>query len=91
MVALCLPRLGERELILVFFVRLFDLRWFPLPLSVMEWLRLVIVALPGLFYYRLFSSPINFDHTARTRRLIWDYTARKGVIIVDFSLPCAAI
>ena len=55
-----IARLGKRELILVFFVRLFDLRLcdfvcflflFPLPLRVWDWLRLVIVALPGLFSY----------------------------------------
>ena len=45
----------ERELILVLFVRLFDLclfgRRFSLPLSAWEGLRFVIVALPGLFSY----------------------------------------
>ena len=45
----------ERELILVVFVRLFDLRLlvlsFFLPLRVWDGLRLVIVALPGLFSY----------------------------------------
>ena len=50
--ALRLPRLEKRELILVLFVHLFDLRLFgfclfPLPLSVCEGLRFVIVALPG--------------------------------------------
>ena len=60
LLALRLPRLGKRELILVLFVRLFDLRlfvWFclfPLPLGVWEGLRFVTVALPGLFSY-LFS------------------------------------
>ena len=52
--ALRLPRLGKRELILVLFVRLFDLRLFVFVcfffLLVSE-LRLVIVALPGLFSY----------------------------------------
>ena len=55
--ALQLPRLGERELMLVLFMRLFDLRLFgllPLPLSVWEGLRFVIVALSGLLSY-LFS------------------------------------
>ena len=52
--ALRLPRLGIRELILVLFVRLFDLCfvWFclcPLPLGVWEGLRFVIVALLGRF------------------------------------------
>ena len=53
LLVLRLPRLEKRELILVFFVRLFlVLVWisrFPLPLGVWEGLRFVIVALPGLF------------------------------------------
>ena len=60
LLALRLPHLGKRELILVLFVRLFDLClfWicricrFRLPLRVWEGLRFVIVALPGLFSYR---------------------------------------
>ena len=55
LLALRLPRLGKRELILVLFVRLIVvLVWicrFPLPLDVWEGLRFVIVALPGLFSY----------------------------------------
>ena len=51
LLVLRLPRLGKRELILVLFVRLFDLCLFPLPLGVWEGLRFVIVALPGLFSY----------------------------------------
>ena len=56
LLALRLPRLGKRELILVLIVRLFDLRLFgfylfPLPLGVWEGLRFVIVALPGLFSF----------------------------------------
>ena len=56
LLALRLPRLGKKELILVLFIRLFDLRFFwfclfPLPLGVWEGLRFVIVALPGLFSY----------------------------------------
>ena len=57
LLALRLPRLGKRELanLSAFhrFVR-FALVWFglfPLPLSVLEGLRFVIVALPGLFSY----------------------------------------
>ena len=47
---------GLRELVLVLFVRLFDLRVFGfylflLPLGVWDGLRFVIVALPGLFSY----------------------------------------
>ena len=53
--ALRLPRMGKRELILVLFGRLFDLRMygflFPLPLGVWEGLRFVIVALPDFFSY----------------------------------------
>ena len=53
LLALRLPRLGKRELILVLFVRLFSLCLFgfvgfQLPLGVWEGLRFVIVALPGL-------------------------------------------
>ena len=55
LLALRLPRLGKRELILVLFIRLFDLYFwfclFPLPLGVWERLRFVIVALPVLFSY----------------------------------------
>ena len=55
LLALQLPRLGKRELVLVLFVRLFDLRLFgfmlPLPFGVLEGLRFVIVALPGLLSY----------------------------------------
>ena len=47
-IALRLPRLGKRELILVLFVRLFDLHLFGLPIYVWEGLWLVIVALPGV-------------------------------------------
>ena len=50
LLALRLPRLGKRELILVLFIRLFDLCFsfcrFPLPLGVWEGLRFVIVAFP---------------------------------------------
>ena len=49
LLTLRLPRLGKRELILVLFVRLFDLCLFgfcqfSLPLGVLEGLRFVIVA-----------------------------------------------
>ena len=55
LLALRLPRLGKRELIvrLICFDR-FVLVWIcrvPLPLGVWEGLRFVIVALPGLFSY----------------------------------------
>ena len=61
LLALRLPRLGKRELILVLFERLFDFCLFgfcrfPLPLSVWEGLRFVIVALPGLFSYHFLHS-----------------------------------
>ena len=53
-----LPRLGKRELILVLFVRLFDLRLFGFVCFLLEGLRVVIVALPGLFSY-LFSKALD--------------------------------
>ena len=64
LLALRLPCLGKRELILVLFVLLFDLRLFgfclfPLPLGVWEGLRFVIVALLGLFSYFLFYIYYN--------------------------------
>ena len=52
LLALRLPRLGKRELILVLFVRFFFsicACLFSLPLGVWEGLRFVIVALPGRF------------------------------------------
>ena len=56
LLALRLPRLGKRELILVLFCTFdrFVLVWicqFPLPHGVWEGLLFVIVALPGLFSY----------------------------------------
>ena len=59
LLALRLPRLGKRELILVLFVRFvrFVLVWicrFFLTLGVWEGLRFVVVALPGLFSYLFF-------------------------------------
>ena len=48
------PRFGKRELVCVHLVRLLVLRvlvcFFSLPLGVRDWLRLVIIALPGLFF-----------------------------------------
>ena len=60
LLALRVPRLGKRKLILVLFVRLFDFCLFGfvgffLPLGVWEGLRFVIVALPGLFSYPFFT------------------------------------
>ena len=53
LLALRLPRLGKRELILVLFVRMFDLRLFGFVSS--SWClgrtAVVIEALPGLFSY----------------------------------------
>ena len=62
--SIAITSLGEeRELILVLFIHLFDLRLFifvcPLPIG-WEGPRLVIVAFPGLFSY-LFSSLYSFD------------------------------
>ena len=58
LLALRLPRLGKRELILVLIVHLFDaLVWFclfSLPLGVWEGLRFVVMVLPGLFSYLFF-------------------------------------
>ena len=54
LLVLRLPRLGKRELILVLFVRLFDLCLFVSSSSRCLG-RFVIVALPGLFSY-LFSA-----------------------------------
>ena len=59
LLALQLPCLGRRELILVLFVRLFDLCLFGFVgflflLGAWEGLRLVIVALPGLFLFPFF-------------------------------------
>ena len=56
LLALRLPCLGKRELILVLFRKFvrFALVWFrlfPLPLGVWKGLRLMIAALPGLFFY----------------------------------------
>ena len=56
LLALRLPRLEKGELILVLFVRLFDLRLFGFvtfvfPLGVWEGLWLVIVAVPGRVSY----------------------------------------
>ena len=61
LLALRLPRLGKRELILMLFVRLFELPLFGFGficllflLVLWEGLWLVIVALPGLFSYLFF-------------------------------------
>ena len=63
LLALRLPGLGKRELILVLFVRLFDclVGRFPLPLGVWEGLRCVIMALSGFFSYRLLTLTQNKD------------------------------
>ena len=60
--ALRSPRLGKRELVYVFFVHLFILHLmvcvlFSLPFGVRNWLRLVTVALPGLFCLSVCLSP----------------------------------
>ena len=71
LLALRLPRLGKRQLILVLFVRLFDLRFFFffffffffLSVSSSSWClgkaAVLIVLLPGLFSYLFFSGKIN--------------------------------
>ena len=63
LLVLRLPRLGKRELILVLFVCLFGLCLFRfvgflLLLGSGEGLQFVIVALPGLFSYLFFLSPV---------------------------------
>ena len=63
LLALRLPRLGKRKLILVLFVRLLDLSLFcrfPLPLGVWEGLPFVIVALPRRFSYHFFGSQPSY-------------------------------
>ena len=59
LLVLRLPRLGKKELILVSFERLFDLCLFGfvgfLFLLGSDRVRFVIVALPGLFFYLLFT------------------------------------
>ena len=56
---------GNREVVLVLFVRLFDLRLFgfvfPLPFGVWEGLRFVIVALPELFSYPFLQGIFFFS------------------------------
>ena len=55
--ALRSPRLGKRELVCVLLVQLFvcfvrvSFGHVSLPLGVGDWLRFMIVALPGFFYY----------------------------------------
>ena len=66
LLALRLPCLGKRELILVLFVR-FAFVWFclfPLPLGVWDGLRFVIVALPGLFSYLSFGLVLQDTNRA---------------------------
>ena len=72
LLALRLLRLGKRELILVFFVRLFDLclfRFVGFLFLLVSGLRFVIVALPGLFSYP-FLYP-NHMHIFRPWQSIW--------------------
>ena len=79
LLALRLPRLGKRELILALFIILFDLSLYIcsicacLDLSVSssshgvcEGLRLVIVALPGLFSYLFFIGVIEIGCCLQT-------------------------
>ena len=76
LLALRLPRLGKRELILVLFVRTFVrfvLVWicrFPLPLGVWEGLRIVIVALPGLFSYLFWAMAETSDISLRNSQIV---------------------
>ena len=59
LLALRSPRLGKRELILVLFVRLFDLRLSGF-VCFCEGLRFVIVALPGIFSYLFFIGLASY-------------------------------
>ena len=74
--ALRLPRLGKSELILVLFVRLFDLRLFVFFffVSSSSWfwkgLRFVIVALPGLFSYLVLVLSIATRMVDNSRRAV---------------------
>ena len=65
LLALRLPRLGKRELILVLFVRLLDLCLFGffgfLFLLIWGELRFVIMALPGLFSNHFFADNMDVD------------------------------
>ena len=68
LLAFLLPRLGKRELILVLYVHLFDLRMFDFvwpSLGVLEKLRFSILALPGLFRY-LFRLQIKIVKSTRS-------------------------
>ena len=73
LLALQLPRLGKRDLFLVLFVRLFDLRLFGFVcfffLSAGEGLRFVIVELPGLFSYFFLLNETSKLKTQRYKRL----------------------
>ena len=72
-----LPRLGNKELVLVLFVHLFDLRLFGfvcflfLPLGVLDGLRCVIVALHGLFSYPFFGIAHWQISSILTKRSLW--------------------
>ena len=62
--SVAITSLGEERVILVLFVRLFDLRLFDcvcLPLGVWEGLRLVIVALPGHFFFSCLLIPTRWQ------------------------------
>ena len=59
LLALHLPRLGKRELVLVRLSILLALR-LPLPLGVWKGLRFVIVALPGLFPYTFLTRFLRY-------------------------------
>ena len=88
LLALRLPRLGKRELILVVFVNfvrfvLVWFCWFPLTLGVCEELRFVIVALPGLFSYFFFElATVNESSVFESLRFYC--SLQKG-------LPCSLV
>ena len=94
LLVLRLPRLGKRELILALFVRLFGLCFFwicrfPLPLGVWEGLRVVLVALLGLFSYLffylqhccIFENGVLFMYTLEGVRSVTNFSTAYEVSI----------
>ena len=68
LLALWSPRLGKNELIYMLLVHLFvrfalaNFCPFSLPLGDRGWLRFVIVAIPGRFYYRFYANDKNAEN-----------------------------
>ena len=91
LLVLRLPRLGKRELILVVFVRSFDLCLFGfvsfLFLGVREELRFVIVALPGLFSYLFLTNEEEMISNIKFLPVL----GKSDHLVIDFSLICCTI